>query len=92
LAEERGVDQNRTPVSSTETAKMIMRIGLLVGIVLIVAGGLLLFLNLTGNVTPDLVSTSGEFTGLKQGGVLISVGLVISTLFVIGLTGKPDEE
>ena len=92
LAEDRSVDQNSKSVSGPQTARTIMKIGLLVGIVLFAAGGFLLFLNLTGNTTPSFVSARGGYSGLVQGVVLMIVGLVISFFFFIALTGKPDEE
>ena len=92
LAEDRSVDQNSNSLSGSQTANTIMKIGLLVGVVLFVAGGFLMFLNLTGNETPSFVNARGGYTGLVQGGVLVIVGLVISFFFVIGLTGKPEEE
>ena len=68
-----------------------MVVGLVFGMVLVVAGGVLLGLNLTGTVTPDLPSARGEFTGVAQGGVLIIVGLLLSTVFTVGLTGKSEQ-
>ena len=92
LAEESRVDQNPKPVSSPETAKTIMKIGLFTGIVIILVGAFLLLLNLTGNATPSFVNARGGYSGLVQGVVLMIVGLVITVFLVIGLTGKPDEE
>ena len=67
-------------------------VGLVFGMVLVVAGGVLLGLNLTGTVTPDLVSTRGGVNGVAQGAVLIFVGLSISTVFAVRLTGKSEED
>ena len=67
-------------------------VSLVFGIVLVVAGGVLLGLNLTGTVTPDLVATPQTITPVAQAGILIIVGLSISTIFAIGLTGKSEED